>query len=111
MISRSFAMVTTFYPPENFGGDGIFVERLARGLLRRGHRVTVITCHDAYAVCGGEPVAQEPSITGPEVIRLRSPFGPISPLATQLSRDVSGSSDEAKVKLLAGSVSGLAKAR
>ena len=85
MISRSFAMVTTFYPPENFGGDGIFVERLARGLLRRGHRVTVITCHDAYAVCGGEPVAQEPSITGPEVIRLRSPFGPISPLATQLT--------------------------
>ena len=38
------AMVTTFYPPYNFGGDGVYVQRLARALVRRGHHVEVI--HD-----------------------------------------------------------------
>ena len=32
-----FCLVTTFYPPFNFGGDGIDVERLARALTARGH--------------------------------------------------------------------------
>ena len=87
MISRSFAMVTTFYPPENFGGDGLFVERLSRALVRRGHRVTVIACHDAFRICGGTTTAQESerSPDGPAVVRLRSPFGPLSPLATQMT--------------------------
>jgi hypothetical protein len=31
-----FCFLTTFYPPHNFGGDGIGVQRLARGLVRRG---------------------------------------------------------------------------
>jgi glycosyltransferase involved in cell wall biosynthesis len=80
-------MVTTFYPPENFGGDGLFVERLARALVRRGHRVTVIACHDAYRICGGASAApeQEQPPDGPAVVRLRSPFGPLSPLATQMT--------------------------
>ena len=38
------AMLTTFYPPYNFGGDGIGVQRLATALVRRGCEVTVI--HD-----------------------------------------------------------------
>lgn len=77
-------MVTTFYPPENFGGDGIFIERLSRALVSRGHRVTVIASHDAYRVCGGKATAgPEPRDGGPTVIRLKSPFGPLSALATQ----------------------------
>ena len=83
MISRSFAMITTFYPPENFGGDGIFIQRLARALIARGHRVTVIACHDAYAVCGGTAPPGEPAPGDPEIVRLASAWGPLSPLATQ----------------------------
>jgi glycosyltransferase involved in cell wall biosynthesis len=41
-------MLTTFYPPFNFGGDGIGVQRLSRALVRRGHRVTVVHDVDAY---------------------------------------------------------------
>ena len=29
-----FAYVTTFYPPHNFGGDGIGAQRWARALVR-----------------------------------------------------------------------------
>ena len=42
--SRRFAFVTTFYPPYNFGGDGIAVRRLATLLASQGHHVEVI--HD-----------------------------------------------------------------
>jgi hypothetical protein len=41
-------MITTFYPPYNFGGDGIFVRQLSNELALRGHRVDVIHCIDAY---------------------------------------------------------------
>ncbi len=34
-----FCMITTYYPPCNFGGDGIFVQRLSNELARRGHHV------------------------------------------------------------------------
>lgn len=48
-----FCMVTTFYPPHNFGGDGIAVQRLARALARRGHEVTVACNTDAFVALGG----------------------------------------------------------
>jgi len=44
-------MVTSFYPPYNFGGDGIFTQRLARILVREGHEVHVVHDTDAYAFC------------------------------------------------------------
>ena len=52
-------MLTTFYPPYAFGGDGIAVQRLARALARAGHAVTVVHDVDAYrALEGGtEPAA------------------------------------------------------
>ena len=43
-----FCVVTTFYPPYNFGGDGIYAHRLANALARRGHRVSVIHSPSAY---------------------------------------------------------------
>ncbi|MFQ5615895.1 MAG: glycosyltransferase family 4 protein [Anaerolineales bacterium] len=49
-------MVTTFYPPYNFGGDGIWVYRLTKGLARRGHRVDVVFNPNAYRLMGGVPV-------------------------------------------------------
>ena len=43
-----FCLVTTFYPPYHFGGDGVFVYRLAEALAERGHAVDVIHSVDAY---------------------------------------------------------------
>ena len=84
--SLSFCMVTTFYPPHNFGGDGIYVHRLSNELARRGHRVTVVSAPDAYALLGGlsrccasrehENVTLEP---------LEPRLGRLSPLVTYLS--------------------------
>jgi glycosyltransferase involved in cell wall biosynthesis len=47
-------LVTTFYPPYNFGGDGIHVQRLAEALARRGHDVTVVHSRGAYRALRGD---------------------------------------------------------
>ena len=77
-------MITTFYPPYNFGGDGIFVHRLSNELAKRGHRVDVIHCIDAYQLGGGNGTwkgyEDHPNVT---VHGLKSSAGFFSPLATQ----------------------------
>lgn len=83
-----FCMVTTFYPPANFGGDGISTQRLARALARRGHHVTVLHDLDAYrALAGRAAPGPEPDPDGVEVVTLRSRLGRLSPSLThQLGR-------------------------
>jgi len=80
-----FCMITTFYPPFNFGGDGVFVEQLSRELAQRGHTVEVIHCVDSYAVMAGATDSSTAGIDPSNVTvhRLKSPFGVLSPLATQ----------------------------
>jgi len=79
-----FCMLTTFYPPYNFGGDGIGVQRLSRALVRRGHAVTVVHDADAYlALARGAPSGANAGGDGVEVITLRSGLGMLSPLLTQ----------------------------
>lgn len=77
-------MITTFYPPYNFGGDGIFVQRLSNELAQRGHQVEVIHCLDSYRLLASrEPAGtyeDHPNVT---VHGLKSRFGFLSPLATQ----------------------------
>jgi glycosyltransferase involved in cell wall biosynthesis len=80
-----FCMVTTFYPPYNFGGDGLFVQNLSVALAQNGHHVEVIHCADSYRVHAAEPTEQPEEHAGIRVHTLRSPFGILSPLATQLS--------------------------
>lgn len=80
-------MITTFYPPFNFGGDGIFVQQLSNELAQRGHHVEVIHCTDAYRLLTThQPPStrydDHPNVT---VHGLQSPFGLFSPLATQQS--------------------------
>jgi len=79
-----FCMITTFYPPYNFGGDGIFVRRLANELAQHGHHVDVIHCLDSFRLLARrmpEIVCKDhPNVT---VHRLKSPFGFLSPLGTQ----------------------------
>ena len=84
MSGLKFGFLTTFYPPENFGGDGIGIQRLARGLVKAGHQVTVIHDLDAYhALHPGPPPAAPAEPAGLEVIKLRSGLGTLSPLLTQ----------------------------
>ena len=79
-----FCMVTTFYPPYNFGGDGIFVHQLSNELAQRGHQVEVVHCLDAYRFMSGSlPLSgyqDHPNVT---VHGLKSPAGFLSPLVTQ----------------------------
>jgi glycosyltransferase involved in cell wall biosynthesis len=83
--SLRFCFLTTFYPPYNFGGDGIGVQRLARGLTARGHHVTVIHDTDAYRTLSGRDPAE--SLTtdpfGVEVVTLRSALPVVTTLMTQ----------------------------
>ena len=78
-----FCMVTTFYPPHAFGGDGVFVWRLSNCLAAAGHTVEVIHCLDSYRAVGGQTLPagwdNHPNIT---LHSLQSGVGTLSPLAT-----------------------------
>lgn len=78
------AMLTTFYPPCNFGGDGIGVQRLSRGLARLGVEVHVIHDAGAYRLLTGSsapPHADE--IDGITVHRIDSRHPLLQNLVTQ----------------------------
>ncbi len=85
-MSARFLMLTTFYPPHAFGGDAIGIQRLSRGLVKRGHEVTVVHDTDAYRVL---PHAKWPDVPardndeGVEVIRLSTGAPLVSTLLTQ----------------------------
>ena len=83
MTPRRFCLLTTFYPPFNFGGDGIDVQRTARALVARGHTVTVVHDVDAYQWLKGARLPPQPvDQDGVEVIGLRSRLGVVSSLLT-----------------------------
>src|SRR4051794_19004853 len=79
----TFCMFTTFFGEHSFGGDAAFVDRLSRALARLGHAVHVIYCRDAFELVRGNqtprPYSAPPGVT---IHALKSPFGPLSPLAT-----------------------------
>jgi glycosyltransferase involved in cell wall biosynthesis len=79
-------MVTTFYPPYNFGGDGITVRRLVNTLAERGHQVDVAHCVDAFQMLRPEGVpAEGPYDDHPSVVHhpIRSRATWLSPFITQ----------------------------
>lgn len=79
-----FLMVTTFYPPYNFGGDGIYIYRLSNELAKRGHEVDIVHCIDAYKVLEKkEPTEEYTNHKNITVYSLRSRVGLLSPLLTQ----------------------------
>ena len=79
-----FCFLSIFYPPYSFGGDAIFVSRLANALARHGHEVDVIHCVDSYKVLAKseptQPFTNHPNVT---VHSLRSRIGMLSPLVAQ----------------------------
>jgi len=81
----TFCMITTFYPPYNFGGDGMFVYRLTNELARRGHRVDVVHCVDAYRAIDSrmtQSALDYPNHPNVTVHALKSKAGILSPLIT-----------------------------
>lgn len=79
-------MVTTFYPPRSFGGDGTAVQSLARALVRRGHQVSVICDDDAYRTLARRHDHAPPEVDdGVVVHRLQSRLGAVSVGLTQQS--------------------------
>jgi len=75
-------MVTTFYPPYNFGGDGVFVHRLSNELARRGHRVDVVHCVDAYRLFDATPPGDYDDHPNVTVHGLRTRLRSVSPIVT-----------------------------
>lgn len=98
-----FCFLTTFYPPHNFGGDGIGIQRLARGLVGQGHHVTVIHDVGAYRILHAGPMPEEPlEDDGVEVVRLDSRFGFLSALLRQQSGRPIGNGAQIAEMLQAG---------
>lgn len=77
-----FCMLSTFYPPYHFGGDGVFVQRLSQALAERGHHVDVYHNIDAWkALATTASPANDPDCAGVRVIGLESGFGLVSLVA------------------------------
>lgn len=79
----SICLVSTFYPPANFGGDGIQVQRVAQGLARRGHRVRVVHNPVAYGMLAPAAPGADAEPAGVEVVA--SPTGRLTTAGTYLT--------------------------
>lgn len=83
-MSLRFCMITTFYPPHNFGGDGIGIQRFCHALVRRGHEVTVVHAADAFDLLSpnpSPPAEEQPA--GLSVVPLRTRFPGLTCFLTQ----------------------------
>ncbi len=79
-----FCIVSTFYPPYNFGGDGIYAYRLANGLARLGHDVTVLHSPTAYEQLARRgPTGDYDDHENVHVHAIRTPLGKFGLLAVQ----------------------------
>jgi glycosyltransferase involved in cell wall biosynthesis len=76
-----FCLVTTFYPPYHFGGDAVFVHRLAGALAARGHAVDVVHSIDAYRLSRHAPREGFAETPGVRRLALESPSPLLSTLA------------------------------
>jgi glycosyltransferase involved in cell wall biosynthesis len=79
----NFLHLTTFYPPYSFGGDAMYIYRLAHALGEQGHRVDVVHCVDSYRLLHPEPppiaFAEHPNVHRHE---LRDGWRWVGPLLT-----------------------------
>jgi glycosyltransferase involved in cell wall biosynthesis len=80
-----FCLVSTFYPPYNFGGDGVYAHRLANGLARLGHQVTVLHSPTAYEMLAGAkpPDSSYDNHKNVTVRPIRTPLGKLGLLMVQ----------------------------
>jgi glycosyltransferase involved in cell wall biosynthesis len=80
----NFLHLSTFYPPWSFGGDAVYLHRLAHALGDDGHHVDVVHCVDSYHLLHpADPPSMVSGHPNVHVHRLRSGLGWLSPLLTQ----------------------------
>jgi glycosyltransferase involved in cell wall biosynthesis len=85
MSALKIALINTFYPPYNFGGDGVYVRRFAHALARRGCEVHVLHDTETFKAMSSTPASSLPPLEEPPgvtVHRLESPLGPLASLLT-----------------------------
>jgi glycosyltransferase involved in cell wall biosynthesis len=80
-----FCFLTTFYPPWNFGGDGVQIQRLAHALAARGHDVTVVHSQEGYRASGGSDHPPSDRDGPVRLVPIDAGLGRLSPLATYLT--------------------------
>jgi glycosyltransferase involved in cell wall biosynthesis len=79
----NFLHLTTFYPPYSFGGDAMYIYRLAHALGDEGHHVDIVHDVDAYYLQHpAEPEIHLPEHPNVHRHELRSTFGALSPFLT-----------------------------
>lgn len=80
--SLRFCLVTTFYPPYHFGGDAVFVHRLAGALAGRGHAVDVVHSIDAHQLAGGRAQRDFREVAGVRRLPLATRWPTLAALAS-----------------------------
>ena len=81
-----FCFITTFFPPNHFGGDAVFVASLANLLAASGHKVQVVHCADSFeALAGNVPPSSFSVHADVQVHTLRSRWGSLPPVLTHLT--------------------------
>jgi glycosyltransferase involved in cell wall biosynthesis len=76
-----FLHISTFYPPWSFGGDAMYIYRLARALADDGHEVDVVHSRAAYRLLHREePPVAIASYPGVRVHDVSTRFGALGPL-------------------------------
>lgn len=79
----NFLHLTTFYPPYSFGGDAMYIYRLAHALGDEGHHVDVVHDVDAYHLQHpAEPEIRLPEHPNVHRHELHSKYGALSPFLT-----------------------------
>jgi glycosyltransferase involved in cell wall biosynthesis len=79
----NFLHLTTFYPPYSFGGDAMYIYRLAHALGDAGHHVDVVHCIDAYHLQHpDEPEVKFDEHPNVNRVGLQSEYGWVSPFVT-----------------------------
>lgn len=79
------ALINTFYPPYNFGGDGVYVRRFAHALARQGCDVHILHDTDTYKALAPRRIKRLPFESEPpgvSVTRLESPLGVAASIVT-----------------------------
>jgi len=82
-------MVTTFFGPQSFGGDAAYVDRLSRGLARRGHEVEIVHSAEAFRLLAGD-TPPRPWTPLPPKVTMRTLDGPVRGLTPLWTHQTGG---------------------
>ncbi len=85
MSALRIALINTFYPPYNFGGDGVYVRRFAHALARRGCDVHVLHDTDSYKALASRPLGALFPLEEPPGVTVRGLDSPLGPMASVIT--------------------------